>query len=656
MAALYGAAKEAYIVYVGAESTHFVDDHAGSDYSWKVLIDFSPDTEANPNDYTFSSSGNLNEISVIWHKAGLYYLDVIETDGSGCTNRKALVVNVIENNRSITFETQNSSACFSRELNDFSVNFEIFGDDGNPLEETYFPINVSFEVAGIQHLQTVNYDNQSLPVIIDTDDKIPEKDTVILVELLNATDINGQDISVIPQGSTHTRTIYAQPEITFTYFDDPVKAFSYGNYQVDITNGKVPGAVYSWWIDPPNGTSTDLDTIESNVAEIYWDGPIGFYNLYSGVVDGNGCAGDTIGLSVEIQKKVPDTIIVHAGPDTTIGSCHPYIFAGVYPVEGSYTYLWNPVTYLDDPTSSNPVFTPGNTTTYELTVTTEQGISAKDTVTITVSEINADAGDDVLMEKGTTVMLDGSASTGESLSYLWTTVNGVIENGANTAFPLISEPGKYYLEITDIFECNVLDSVEVSRVTYAPIARDVYDTTSYQESVTIPVLENDEDPQDALDPSSLQIVQFPVNGVAEINYFDGSVIYTPNDGFLGGDVFEYRICNLYGKCDNANVYVQVTALEFLIPQAFTPNGDNINDYFEIKGIEMFENNSITIINRWGKKVYEAKKYGIETNPVFWDGKSNQGGGNGDLPTGTYFYVLDLGNGEKPIAGSVYIDR
>lgn len=137
---------------------------------------------------------------------------------------------------------------------------------------------------------------------------------------------------------------------------------------------------------------------------------------------------------------------------------------------------------------------------------------------------------------------------------------------------------------------------------------------------------------------------------------DGTVTYTPNNGFLGGDVFQYRICNYYEKCDNANVFVYVMAAGFFIPEAFTPNGDNINDYFEIKGIELFGQNSITIVNRWGKTVYKARGYGISTSPLFWDGKSNQGGIDRELPNGTYFYVLDLGNGEQPIAGSVYIDK
>jgi len=104
--------------------------------------------------------------------------------------------------------------------------------------------------------------------------------------------------------------------------------------------------------------------------------------------------------------------------------------------------------------------------------------------------------------------------------------------------------------------------------------------------------------------------------------------------------------------------VLVTEFRFIIPDAFSPNGDGINDFFEIVGIEKYPGNSITIVNRWGNRVYEAKNYGIDTNPVFWDGFANTGStflGN-ELPSGTYYYMLDLGNGENPIAGSIYLDR
>lgn len=84
--------------------------------------------------------------------------------------------------------------------------------------------------------------------------------------------------------------------------------------------------------------------------------------------------------------------------------------------------------------------------------------------------------------------------------------------------------------------------------------------------------------------------------------------------------------------------------EFMIPEAFSPNGDGINDVFEITGLQEIPNAKIHIFNRWGATVYENNNYG---NGNFWDGK--------DCPDGTYFYILELPNA-KPISGSVTIAR
>jgi gliding motility-associated-like protein/uncharacterized repeat protein (TIGR01451 family) len=93
--------------------------------------------------------------------------------------------------------------------------------------------------------------------------------------------------------------------------------------------------------------------------------------------------------------------------------------------------------------------------------------------------------------------------------------------------------------------------------------------------------------------------------------------------------------------------------DFFIPEGFSPNGDGINDLFVIRGIFYFPENSIVIFNRWGNKVYEAKPY-INT----WDGRSIRGlrVGGDELPTGTYFYLLDLGDGSKVIKGTIYLNR
>jgi|GEM_PF-6509184 len=87
---------------------------------------------------------------------------------------------------------------------------------------------------------------------------------------------------------------------------------------------------------------------------------------------------------------------------------------------------------------------------------------------------------------------------------------------------------------------------------------------------------------------------------------------------------------------------------------FTPNGDGINDYFKIKCIELYPNNAIEVYNRWGHKVYEKRNYNND-----WDGTANTGNviRRGEkLPVGTYYYILDLGDGTKPLSGWLYIQR
>ncbi|MFO8129783.1 MAG: gliding motility-associated C-terminal domain-containing protein [Bacteroidales bacterium] len=89
--------------------------------------------------------------------------------------------------------------------------------------------------------------------------------------------------------------------------------------------------------------------------------------------------------------------------------------------------------------------------------------------------------------------------------------------------------------------------------------------------------------------------------------------------------FKYTIQQ--GGCqDSIMMTVPVKELELDIPNVFTPNGDGINDHFEIKKLENYISNEIVIYNRWGSKVYERSNYNNE-----WDG--------GNLDDGVYFYVL-----------------
>lgn len=346
-----------------------------------------------------------------------------------------------------------------------------------------------------------------------------------------------------------------------------------------------------------------------------------------------------------------------AGTDTTIGNCNPVLLSAVNLGE-SFNYRWEPGSLLENPDSRTPVFAPGETTLFILTVSNEYGFVLKDSVTVTVSAIHADAGGDVYMYSGESAVLDGAGSQGTGLQYFWTTFDGKIESGETTANPLVNQTGTYILQVTDQFGCSDTDSVNVGLLSYALVAVDDYDTTEYRISVKIDVLSNDRDEDGDIDPSTLAVSVQPMHGTALVDYTGPAIVYEPARNFQGNDYFEYRICDLSGNCSNAMVYVLVNDFRFFIPEAFSPNNDAVNDYFEILGIEHYEGNSIEIFNRWGNRVYRADNYGIETSPTFWDGKSNTGVrlGNENLPAGTYFYVIDLGNGEKRIVGSVYLDR
>ncbi|MDC1162540.1 gliding motility-associated C-terminal domain-containing protein, partial [Tenacibaculum sp.] len=85
-----------------------------------------------------------------------------------------------------------------------------------------------------------------------------------------------------------------------------------------------------------------------------------------------------------------------------------------------------------------------------------------------------------------------------------------------------------------------------------------------------------------------------------------------------------------------------------IPKGFSPNDDNVNDVFVIKGLHKYPNNRLEILNRRGVSVFDTRNYQN-------DWKGNIRNNSKILPTGPYFYILEINEGRKVVKGWVYIN-
>jgi gliding motility-associated-like protein len=97
--------------------------------------------------------------------------------------------------------------------------------------------------------------------------------------------------------------------------------------------------------------------------------------------------------------------------------------------------------------------------------------------------------------------------------------------------------------------------------------------------------------------------------------------------------------------DSIKITVSGNSSNILVPNAFSPNGDGINDTWIITNLSTYPGATVDVYNRYGQLVFHS-----ENGSKTWDGTYN----GRALPMATYYYIIDLKNNEKKIAGSVTI--
>ncbi|MBX7260200.1 MAG: gliding motility-associated C-terminal domain-containing protein, partial [Chitinophagales bacterium] len=198
------------------------------------------------------------------------------------------------------------------------------------------------------------------------------------------------------------------------------------------------------------------------------------------------------------------------------------------------------------------------------------------------------------------------------------------------------------------YETNVIVTV----VGIPPIAVDNDTTTKVNTSVAIPVLGNDIQTDDDL-LVLCTIITDPLHGTIQVDYATGIITYTPDNDYRGVDSLQYEICDPDGN-DTAWVYIRIVKEnECELLNAFSPNGDGVNDTYYIPCVDVSNGDlEFRVFNRWGIEVYHNLKY---DNNNGWDGKYK----GSPLPDGTYYYVIKYINKDNEQinkAGFIVIQR
>ena len=139
---------------------------------------------------------------------------------------------------------------------------------------------------------------------------------------------------------------------------------------------------------------------------------------------------------------------------------------------------------------------------------------------------------------------------------------------------------------------------------------------------------------------------------ADVEIINQEVHIQPRENIRGDFMMRYSIC--YEECPELCSYADILIKIFdeeecLASNVITPNGDGINDSFVITCLEgqKYPNSSLIIFNNWGDELYRAAPYDNS-----WQGSYRDEA----LPSGTYYFIFNRGDGSAKLAGFIALER
>ncbi|WP_243350206.1 Ig-like domain-containing protein, partial [Parabacteroides sp. FAFU027] len=459
------------------------------------------------------------------------------------------------------------------------------------------------------------------PVAVNDTVSTPEDTPVIIPVLHNDYDVDGDVLTVIKTTKPTNGTVIINSNNTVTY---KPSANYHGNDQFDyiISDGEL----------------TDTATVFITITSVN-DRPIALDDSVSTPEE------KPVTINVLANDKDPE-----GDPLTIISISKPANGTVIQNADNSLTYTPN-VDYV-----GNDRF---------IYVISDGHSTDTATVFITVIPVNDPpiaVNDTVYMVENTTLNINVLANDknpdGDQLSVSHNSKpgKGTADLKGDNSYDYTPEPD---YRGTDSFTYTISDGhggtstatvfIYVLKKNHIPIA--VNDTvriemnTEFKHDVSV----NDIPSQDG--GNRWSVVTPPKHGVIIQFDNDGTYYYMPVEDFEGDDSFTYKITDVDGDDSLATVFIHIY-WDIYVPEGFSPNGDGKNDRLVIKELYKYPNNHIVIYNRWGNKVFEARNYQND-----WNGETQFGVtiGGRKLPVGTYYYILDLGNGRVK-KSFIYLNR
>jgi gliding motility-associated-like protein len=337
--------------------------------------------------------------------------------------------------------------------------------------------------------------------------------------------------------------------------------------------------------------------------------------IYTVTVELNGCTGNdsiTVTHMPYPQFQLSDTSVCDHEP-------LPLLIAPSY---SNAIYEW----YLNGnllATASGNQLQSTTTGTYQLAITLPNGCSETDSMllsTISTPQVNLPNTD--LCANQTLVLDAGNPGA----TYLWTT-------GATTQTIVVSTTGSYGVIVT-ANGCVQKDTALITVYNYPaePVVACQTGTGGYDYLYSwTPV------------PTA---ISYEVSLDGGLNWLPANTPAGPETHGLNSSISGFIVRAIGPGICSTGWPSDPTECNIIVGNIFTPNGDLMNDFFELSNIEQFPNNTVRIFNKWGAEIYTAQGY---------DNVKKRFEGN-NSPDGVYLYLIDPGNGTSTIKGTVTISR